>query len=162
MGWWSDLNRTSRESYTRGFITGMGGGYILLYNDIKEVEIVNADTQEATDGIKFLKQQSKEAAKNFLGVPDLDPLTLAEKFGETVVQGIVMGATLVAGATVDLIENVGPAVIDGAEKTYNYLREKVRGYEVYAVEAITVSLIAVLTGVYLWNAAKRGTMIFTE
>tara|TARA_R100000664_G_scaffold31882_1_gene46007 strand:- start:233 stop:724 length:492 start_codon:yes stop_codon:yes gene_type:complete len=163
MGWWSDLNKNSRQAFVTGFISAIPGGTAyVLYNSLGEVEVVNADTPEAQDALEFLTEQSAEQAKDALGVPDLEPQTLAEKFGEAVIQGVIRGATIVAGATIDLIENVGPAVIDGAEKSYNYLREKIRGYEVYAVEAITVGLIAVLTGVYLWNAAKRGTMIFTE
>ena len=65
-------------------------------------------------------------------------------------------------ATLEVLEFAGPKIVDGIDNTYDYIRAKIRGYEPDVITAVTVGLLAVLGGIYLWNAAKRGTMTYTE
>ena len=67
-----------------------------------------------------------------------------------------------ANATLEVIEFAGPRLVDGIDNTYDYIRAKIRGYEPDVITAVTVGLLAVLGGIYLWNAAKRGTMTYSE
>ena len=71
-------------------------------------------------------------------------------------------AGAIGNATLDVAKFIGPAIADGVENTYDYIRDKLRGKEPDIIAAVTVGALTVLAGVYLFNAAKRGTMTYTE
>ena len=71
-------------------------------------------------------------------------------------------ATDIGNATLGVLREGGVAFVDGVENTYDYIRDKLRGKEPDIIAAVTVGALTVLAGVYLFNAAKRGTMTYTE
>jgi len=112
-------------------------------------------------------------------IPEVDiPSTadiqdVAEDVFDKAVNGLITVAEIMAdvfgqiasgiyNASIDIVKNVGPAVVDGVENTYDYVRGKLRGKEPDIIAAVTVGLLTILTGVYLYNAAKRGTPTFSE
>lgn len=68
----------------------------------------------------------------------------------------------IANATLDVLKWGGGALVDGVENTYDYIRLKLRGKEPDVIAAVTVGMLTLLMGAYLWNAAKRGTMTYSE
>ena len=68
----------------------------------------------------------------------------------------------IANATLDVLKAGGVAIVDGLDNTFDYLREKLRGKEPDVIAAFTAGTLVVLCGLYLWNAAKRGTITYTE
>lgn len=82
--------------------------------------------------------------------------------GEDILEGLKSVGSSLGNATLQVVEYAGPALVDGIENTYDYIRGKLRGREPDIIAAITVGALAVLAGVYLFNAAKRGTMTYTE
>ena len=109
-----------------------------------------------------------------IDIPDTEDVQeVAEDLFDNAVNGLVSVAQILAdvfgeiasglyNATIDVVKNVGPAFVDGVENTYGYVRGKLRGKEPDIIAAVTVGLLTVLTGVYLWNAAKRGTLTYSE
>ncbi len=98
---------------------------------------------------------------------------VAEDVFDKAVNGLITVAEIMAdvfgqiasgiyNASIDIVKNVGPAVVDGVENTYDYVRGKLRGKEPDIIAAVTVGLLTILTGVYLYNAARRGTPTFSE
>lgn len=159
MGFFSDRWNDFKSGAKTGFITLLPGGVTyLMWDDLGNVEVVNAGTEDAKTGQDVLIQATADQTADALGIPDLDPNTLLEKFGDLVAEGI----SAIGNATIDVVKYVGPAVVDGIENTYDYIRGKLRGREPDIIAAITVGALAVLAGVYLFNAAKRGTMTYTE
>ena len=82
--------------------------------------------------------------------------------GEDVADALGSIGSNLGNATIQVIEYAGPALVDGIENTYDYIRGKLRGREPNIIAAVTVGALTVLAGVYLFNAAKRGTMTYTE
>lgn len=159
MGFFSDRWDDFKSGAKRGFITVLPGGVAyLMWDDLGNVEVVNAGTDDAKTGQEVLIESSAEQTANALGIPDLNPDTLLNKFGD------VLGdaASAIGNATIQVAKFIGPAIVDGVENTYDYIRGKLRGREPDIIAAVTVGALTVLAGVYLFNAAKRGTMTYTE
>ncbi len=159
MGYFSDRFDDFKSGVKRGFITALPGGVAyLMWDDLGNVEVVNAGTPEAQTGQEVLIESTADQTADALGVPDLNPDTLLNKFGD------VLGdaASAIGNATIQVAKFIGPAIVDGVENTYDYIRGKLRGREPDIIAAVTVGALTVLTGVYLFNAAKRGTMTYTE
>lgn len=74
--------------------------------------------------------------------------------------GIAQGLGTLGNQTLDVIRGAIPAVIDGIDDGYDYIRNKIRGNEPTIIASITVGMLTILTGVYLVNAARRGTMTY--
>ena len=85
-----------------------------------------------------------------------------EELGADILEGLKSVGSNLGNATLQVVEYAGPALVDGIENTYDYIRGKLQGREPDIIAAITVGALAVLAGVYLFNAAKRGTMTYTE
>lgn len=82
--------------------------------------------------------------------------------GDDILKGLQSVGGSIGNATLDVARNIGPAIVDGVENTYDFVRAKLRGKEPDIIAAITVGFLTVLTGVYLFNAAKRGTTTYQE
>jgi len=94
-----------------------------------------------------------EAAYNKLqeeGLPILE--SIIDELGS----GLASIGSNLGNATLEVIEFAGPRIVDGVDNTYDYIRDKIRGYEPAIIEAITFGFLTVLTVVYIWNSAKRG------
>ena len=85
-----------------------------------------------------------------------------EELGADILEGLKSVGSNLGNATLQVVEYAGPALVDGIENTYDYIRGKLQGREPDIIAAITVGAHAVLAGVYLFNAAKRGTMTYAE
>ena len=159
MGFFSDRWDDFKSGAKRGFITVLpSGAAYLMWDDLGNVEVVNAGTEDARTGQEVLIESTADQTVNVLGIPDLNPDTLLNKFGD------VLGdaASAIGNATIQVAKFIGPAIVDGVENTYDYIRGKLRGREPDIIAAVTVGALTVLAGVYLFNAAKRGTMTYTE
>lgn len=154
MGYFSDRFDDFKSGVKRGFITALPGGVAyLMWDDLGNVEVVNAGTPEAQTGQEVLIEATTDQTADALGVPDLNPDTLLDKFGD--VLGDALSA--IGNATIQVAKFIGPAIVDGVENTYDYIRGKLRGREPDIIAAITVGALTVLAGIYLFNSAKRGT-----
>tara|TARA_R100000329_G_scaffold127428_1_gene106134 strand:- start:615 stop:1094 length:480 start_codon:yes stop_codon:yes gene_type:complete len=159
MGFFSDRWDDFKSGAKRGFITVLpGGAAYLMWDDLGNVEVVNAGTEDARTGQEVLIESTADQTADALGITDLNPETLLNKFGD------VLGdaASAIGNATIQVAKFIGPAIVDGVENTYDYIRGKLRGREPDIIAAVTVGALTVLAGVYLFNAAKRGTMTYTE
>ena len=85
-----------------------------------------------------------------------------EELGEDLLEGLKSVGTTLANQTLQVIEYAGVAVVDGVDNTYDYIRDKLRGKEPDIIAAVTVGVLSVLAGVYLWNTAKRGAAVNPE
>ena len=159
MGFFSDRWDDFKSGARTGFITLLPGGVAyLMWDELGNVEVVNAGTENALTGQDVLISAAADQTADALGIPDLNPETLLNKFGD------VLGdfASGIGNATIQVAKFIGPAIVDGVENTYDYIRDKLRGKEPDIIAAVTVGALTVLAGVYLFNAAKRGTMTYTE
>ena len=99
-----------------------------------------------------IKQVAEQEAKDLIdaGIPVLRAIgsDIADALGS-------IGSNL-GNATIQVIEYAGPALVDGIENTYDYIRGKLRGREPDIIAAVTVGALVVMAGVYLFNSAKRG------
>lgn len=103
-----------------------------------------------SDGV--ISEVTEDVANDLIedGVPVLRAIgsDIADALGS-------IGADL-GNATIQVIEYAGPALVDGIENTYDYIRGKLRGREPDIIAAVTVGALVVMAGVYLFNSAKRG------
>ena len=159
MGFFSDRWDDFKSGAKTGFITVLPGGVAyLMWDELGNVEVVNAGTEDAQTGQDVLIASTADQTADALGIPDLNPDTLLDKFGDAVGDA----ASAIGNATIQVAKFIGPAIVDGIENTYDYIRGKLRGKEPDIIAAVTVGALTVLAGVYLFNAARRGTMTFSE
>ena len=154
MGFFSDRWDDFKSGVKTGFITVLPGGVAyLMWDELGNVEVVNAGTENAQTGQDVLVAATAEETADALGIPDLNPDTLLNKFGDVLEDA----ASAIGNATIQVAKFIGPAIVDGVENTYDYIRGKLRGSEPDIIAAITVGALTVLAAVYLFNSAKRGT-----
>ena len=104
-----------------------------------------------SDGV--VSEVTEDVANDLIdkGVPVLRAI------GEDVADALGSIGSNLGNATIQVIEYAGPALVDGIENTYDYIRGKLRGREPDIIAAITVGALSVMAAVYLFNSAKRGT-----
>ena len=128
-----------------GVITGAGLAYLYKNTEGELVEIgKDVADQAVNEGAELVQGTLEELAP------------ILQDFGSAIAQGL---GTL-GNQTLDVIRGAIPAVIDGIDDGYDYIRNKIRGNEPTIIASITVGMLTILTGVYLVNAARRGTMTY--
>tara|TARA_R100000329_G_C7602085_1_gene213534 strand:- start:455 stop:829 length:375 start_codon:yes stop_codon:yes gene_type:complete len=75
--------------------------------------------------------------------------------GEAALQSLT---SQVGGLTLSFINGLGSAVVTGLDNAYDAIKEKLGLNTENVVAAITMGGLTVFTVVYLYGAAKRGTM----
>ena len=63
-------------------------------------------------------------------------------------------------ASLEFVEGLGTAVFKGAERTYDYLRGKLRGKEPDVIAGFTSAALVILTVVYVYQSAKAARDAF--
>jgi len=63
-------------------------------------------------------------------------------------------------ASLEFVEGLGTAVFKGAERTYDYLRGKLRGKEPDVIAGFTSAALVILTVVYVYQSAKSARDAF--
>jgi len=85
-----------------------------------------------------------------------------EEWVESTVDELIERLSAVAGAigsiSLQFVEGLGTAIVKGADQTYDYIREKLRGREPDVIAAVTVSILTLGSAYYLIHAARRGRM----
>ena len=118
-----------------GIATGAAAAYAVKYSGGEIKEVAENEAKDLIDA----------------GIPVLRAI------GEDVADALGSIGSNLGNATIQVIEYAGPALVDGIENTYDYIRGKLRGREPDIIAAITVGALAVMAAVYLFNSAKRGT-----
>lgn len=72
--------------------------------------------------------------------------------------GIESGTKAAGETVVETIEKAGPALLTGIENTFIAIRESLRGREVAWVTVLTVVVITLLAGRFLWNTSRTAGM----
>tara|TARA_R110002012_G_C11674432_1_gene613456 strand:- start:1539 stop:2003 length:465 start_codon:yes stop_codon:yes gene_type:complete len=134
------------------------GTYLLLNSDgvISEVteDIANQAIDAGADVVEGTLQEL---------------LPILQSVGSDIAEGLgdlgedILGASMQLGnQTLQVIRGAIPAVIDGIDDGYDYVRNKISGNEPTIIASLTVGMLSVLAGIYLINAARRGTMTYKQ
>ena len=104
------------------------------------------------DAADRVEEITKETAQEFLdkGVPFIEGL--GDDIAGTV--GVLGSASL------EFVEGLGTAVFKGAERTYDYLRGKLRGKEPDVIAGFTSAALVILAVVYVYQSAKAAQDAF--
>ena len=104
------------------------------------------------DALDNVEEITEETAKELLdkGVP------FVEGLGDDIAGTVgVLGS-----ASLEFVEGLGTAVFKGAERTYDYLRGKLRGKEPDVIAGFTSAALVILAVVYVYQSAKAAQDAF--
>tara|TARA_Y100001937_G_C7081696_1_gene313296 strand:- start:726 stop:1112 length:387 start_codon:yes stop_codon:yes gene_type:complete len=104
------------------------------------------------DALDNVEEITEETAKELLdkGVP------FVEGLGDDIAGTVgVLGS-----ASLEFVEGLGTAVFKGAERTYDYLRGKLRGKEPDVIAGFTSAALVILAVVYVYQSAKSAQDAF--
>ena len=144
------------------YIAGIGGGVYFFKNESDEIQQVAKDVAD-----KALEEGAQLVETTWATIGPL-----LSKFGEglgdlgqylgegleDLGEDIFNASQQIGNQTLEVIRGAIPAVIDGIDDGYDYIRQKLRGKEPLIISGLTVGLLTVLGAFYLLNAARRGTM----
>ena len=100
--------------------------------------------QEVEEGGGWFAEQLSDLAG---WIASLDYEALGTAIGSGVAAGIQAGQGFLGGAVKEVI----PALIEGVEDGYDYIRTKISGQESNAIAAITVGFLVILSAIFVYH-----------